>query len=317
MRVAMKLHSTTFWEKSPLLIRRTSPRLKDFSRDVNEYLYSVFGTPFFHFYVLETLFKACKKKLKASQERVVIVDVCFSENTVNHMMAMFDPKETIDSNVFLIHLSTWLTEQISAYLTQDKLARFPAIYVRCIKIKEVPEEKRSKVLKPAGIGVVARHILLHFGHETKEDVFFILFPSSGISHRVSISIKTPVVPDNEGALEFDTLEASFGKKDIYTSHRREINEIFQLVEDNHVDFALAHSESDDCYYIWIKHLGSHETWLTNEKNGSENWQLVAENSWVLIEPETYIVLGRVAEVDIDGLRRNLILPGSMVLTVEH
>lgn len=319
----MKLHSTTFWEKSPLLIRQTPPRMHGFTKDINKFLYFILGIPFFQFYVLETLIKNCEIKLKTSRERVVIVNVCFSEQIVNRMMQIFDSKKIIDEKDFLSKLSVWLTEQISARLFQEKNLHMPAIYARCVKVDKAPADKDYQIVKSDGVDLLTRKLLARFNYDHRTDVdFFLLFPRPNHSHKITVSIKTPLLSKNESRFEFETLKTSFGKKDIFLSDKKKVDRICQLVADDHVEFALSHDEDSGCDYAWIKHLGVHETWLvkterTNDGINFENWILVAENSWAIVEPDVVMVLGRIAEVDVDGVQRKIVLPGSLVITLEY
>lgn len=320
----MNLHSFTFWEKSPLLLRQRAAQIENLPKELNDYLYAHFAPPFFQFHVLEALVKACNKNLKGYQKPIAMIDVCFAEKTVNQLLTLFNSSRRIERDELLRDFSIWLTEQAAAHLTRDKEMRLPAIYVRCVETNNEMNNNNARIVEPDDLFPSIKNARALFSRLHSDLIlqkFYFMFPRNNSQQRFSVQIKTPNLPIINSNIRFDSSHIPFGKKNIADAGYSKIIDICPLVAENHIEIAITDGPFDNITYLWIKHLGNNETWLVlknqDASQQNETWQIAPEDTWTFVQSGTHIILGRAARIQRPELDQKMFLSGSMVITLEH
>jgi hypothetical protein len=314
----MNLHSITFWEKSPLLLRQKEPVLESISKEMSDILYKQFGSPFFHFFILNKLIAECKKRLHNNRSPIAMVDIYIPNSILQQLMSMFKNK-WMNSDVFLIDMGIWLTEQLAANSVFKKDTSIPTIYTRCFNMMNM-DTKVEAFIKKSGVPGSNQFLTNMFsilGIELLHPIFYLLFPPINSFTKISISSKAPSISIPLNKLDFESDTIIFGTKNFENIGIDKIRTICPLVSNKHIEIALSVGPSDSQTYGWIKHLGENETWILQNDQNYLKWELVPEDAWTLIRPENRIVLGRAAEIQTATSNEMTFISGSMVLTVEY
>jgi len=289
-------------------------------------LFRLFGNPFILFQIRDCLIHLLdQNQLFIVDQSIISILVFIAEDEFAKLESQINAK----SEKIVELICYWLNEQVAIYGYQFG-KQWPSISTVVIKNDEDYLIEDSDFSELDFFQCKIFNQLSHFLQKQilhglpDQPRFWVRFPKKGKkgSHTMGLEVVVPIqlqTGDNRRIFVNNT-----GKTIIGSTFFSKINNTFlhklELLSTNHAElgvtivnwrdpnaFATNHGENIEIEQLWIRHIGSHESWLHHK-----TWNAISREKWEPIVPGDRVVLGRVVEE-----RSNLfrIVPGSLMLRV--
>lgn len=316
------------WENNPWIVKQITPWI-GLSEYYSALLLILFGSPFFHWWILEELLRTCRKQLSFYPARVknhlIQVVVHIRQDNLNRALSLYGFS---DKEKFLSALSQWMTEQIQSYLiSEDKALQWPLVCVECIPADQTPGSdllhvvfpenekqfiKMVKIFFSSSVMKVLNNIFLLNRQNMELDVysrldypFWFEFSDKNPSCDINLSV---VVPSGGYKIPSDHSSFQIGMESLGKDEN--ITKTCVLVSPQHVQIVVVTFASRKKEFFFVRHIGENESWvLENEMS-----ELIPRDGWKLLPSGCLLVLGRMVKAK-EFLTRNVVLPGSMVIQI--
>ncbi len=323
-----KSENNITWENNPWVVKQITPWIGLPEYHSSLFL-ALFGSPFFHWWILEELLQICRKQLPFYHARVknqlIQVIVYIRQDNLSRALGIYGFSDT---ERFLSDMSQWVTEQVQSYLiSEDKALQWPLVYVECITTDQTPKSESLEVIFPENekkfiktaksffspsVKKVLKNVFLLNRLNMELDVsskldypFWFEFSDKNPSYDFNLSV---VVPSGDYKILSDQSSFRIGLESLGKDENIAKNCV--LVSLQHVQIVVVTFVSSKKIFFFGRHIGEEESWvLENEKS-----ELIPRDGWKLLPSGCLLVLGRMVKAK-EFLTRNVILPGSMVIQI--
>ena len=276
---------------------------------LKEILFRALGNPFILFQIRDCMIHLLDKfQLFIVEQPIISIIVILDES--EFLKLEFQINEKTENLTELI--SYWLNEQVAIYGYQ--LGRnWPSISTMVLKNDQnfqIQNNDFSELdyLKHKKLFNLSNFLQRQIFHESPDKPrFWIRFPKKGKkgSHSMGLEVIVPIklqTGDNRRIFVNINGKTILGRNYLSRLNSSFLNKLM-LLSDQHAELAVTNNylyeksknlkkslEEYDIDQLWIRHIGSHESWLYHKK-----WTSISRNKWEPIVPGDRVVLGRVVE----------------------